>query len=93
MPAFPSPKKDVPRESVDDEVRRMLRNDAVGDVDCVEQADRLYTVTPHKRPGDGDGTTPGPVGATRRRVKKKATKTKTAKKRTSKKSTSKKKTR
>lgn len=44
---LPSPRTDVPRGKVHEFVRAMLLDARVGDVDCREQDDRLYTIVPH----------------------------------------------
>ena len=46
---LPSPRSNVPRGEVHMAVKAMLLNPDVGNVDCVEQADGNYSVTPHAK--------------------------------------------
>lgn len=46
---MPSIRKDVPRDQVHTFVKTMLQNPEVGDIDCVEQPNSKYTITPHQR--------------------------------------------
>ncbi len=48
---FPKPAINVRRGSVGTRVKAMLLNLAVGDVQCTEQADGLYTILPRPRSG------------------------------------------
>ena len=46
---LPSTRTDVPRGQVHVVVEMMLMNPEVGNIDCIEQPDRNYTVRPNAR--------------------------------------------
>ena len=46
---MPNEREDVPRDAVHTVVKIMLQNPEVGDIDCVEQPNSKYTITPYQR--------------------------------------------